>query len=429
MPQFRYVARSAQGGLQEGVLESSDRSAAIRQVEKSIGFPVKIEPLADGASGKPATPSQQPSASQTTAPRPHVSAAIATSALSMSYAQQHLFTEQLALLLGAGMTLDEALGILERRMKHPKLQGLAKGLHTALVEGRSLSQALREYPKIFSPLYINMVAAGEASGTLGEILKRLVSYLGEVKEIRDKVQQALAYPALLVVMGVAMVTLFMTVMVPKLIKFFADTNQELPFATQMLIKVHGLFTSYWWVGIVASAGSFFAFNSWTASAAGRRQWDNFRWHFPAVGGILRQSFYSKFARTLATLVNNGVTLLRALQLTEDIAGNTFVYEKMKAAQQRVVDGVALSGALAQQEIFPELFVDMLAVGEQSGRLGETLGNIADLYDRELNKQVQFVSTLIPPLVLIVIAIVIGFVVLGILSGVFSMTRGFQGGAH
>lgn len=419
MPQFHYVARTPKGQLLEGLLDSPDRGAAIREVEKTLGFPVRIQPAPEkkggsaGASGGEATAA---------AARTGV-VAVQT----MSHGQQHLFTEQLALLLGAGMTLDEALQILVRRMKHPKLHSLAKGLHQALVEGRSLSQALKEYPRIFEPLYVNMVAAGEASGTLSDILKRLVTYLADVKQLRDRVQQALVYPAVLVVVGILMVTLFMTVMVPKLMKFFTDTNQELPPATRMLMAVHSAFADYWWAGLGLGAAVFFGMRSWTATPSGRKQWDAFRWRIPGYGGVIRHRYYAQVARTLGTLVLNGVTLVRALELIEDIAGNAFVLERMKLVQRAVVDGVALSNAFTQQKLFPELFVDMLAVGEQSGRLGETLNNIADVYDRELDKQVKIISTLIPPLVMVGIAVVVGFVVFGILSAVFSMTKGLRPG--
>jgi type II secretory pathway component PulF len=418
MPQFQYVARTAKGELLEGMLESTDRGAAIREVEKTKGFPVRIQPAPEGKgvhSGSGAVP--QSAAAKSTL----------VAVQSMSHGQQHLFTEQLALLLGAGMTLDEALQILVRRMKHPKLHSLAKGLHQALVEGRSLSQALKEYPRIFEPLYVNMVAAGEASGTLSDILKRLVTYLADVKQLRDRVQQALVYPAVLVVVGILMVTLFMTVMVPKLMKFFTDTNQELPPATRLLMAVHGAFTHYWWLGLGVGVLAFFGMRSWTSTSSGRKQWDAIRWRIPGYGGVIRHRYYAQAARTLGTLILNGVTLVRGLELIEDIAGNAFVLERMKLVQRAVVDGVALSNAFTQQNLFPELFVDMLAVGEQSGRLGETLNNIADVYDRELDKQVKIISTLIPPLVMVGIAIVVGFVVFGILSAVFSMTKGLRPG--
>jgi len=410
MPQFRFVARSPQGAVLEGVLDCPDKASAIREVEKTKGFPVRIQPV----TGDPAKPAAQISAPQTSA-----------TVLSMSYGQQHLFTEQLALLLNAGMTLDEALGILVRRMKHPKLHGLAKGLHVALVEGRSLSQALRDYPKIFSPLYVNMVAAGEASGTLGDILMRLVTYLTDVKALRDRVQQALVYPALLVVVGAGMVTLFMTVMVPKLMKFFDNNNQELPTATKMLIGVHDILAHYWWMALLAIGALVFGIKAWSSNATGRRQWDALQWRLPGYGTIIQHRYFAQFASTLSTLTANGVILLKALELIEDIAGNSFVRDKMKAARQSVVDGMPLSNALGQQQIFPELFLDMLAVGEQSGRLSETLGNISQVYGRELDKKVSIISTLIPPLVMVGIAIVVGFVIYGILSAVFSMTKGLH----
>ena len=419
MPQFHYVARTAKGELLEGLLDSTDRGAAIREVEKTKGFPVRIQPAAVGKG----TPSASPGA----APQSAAAKASVAAVQTMSHGQQHLFTEQLALLLGAGMTLDEALQILVRRMKHPKLHSLAKGLHQALIEGRSLSQALKEYPRIFEPLYVNMVAAGEASGTLSDILKRLVTYLADVKQLRDRVQQALVYPAVLVVVGILMVTLFMTVMVPKLMKFFTDTNQELPPATRLLMAVHGAFAHYWWVGLGLGALVFFGMRSWTSTPSGRKKWDAIRWRIPGYGGVIRHRYYAQAARTLGTLILNGVTLVRGLELVEDIAGNAFVLERMKLVQRAVVDGVALSNACTQQKLFPELFVDMLAVGEQSGRLGETLNNIADVYDRELDKQVKIISTLIPPLVMVGIAVVVGFVVFGILSAVFSMTKGLRPG--
>src|SRR3954465_1805069 len=199
MPQFRYVARSAEGKLVDGVVTSNDRSAAIRMVEQKRFVPIKIEPVASApdapAPAKRAAPSKSPATAlreSSTSPAANATTAEAA-AQTMTHSQTHLFTEQLANLLGAGMTLDESLNVLVRRMKHPRLHGVSRGLHQALVDGRSLSQALRDYPRIFSPLYINMVAAGEASGALADILRRLVAHLSDVKGLRDKVQQALLY--------------------------------------------------------------------------------------------------------------------------------------------------------------------------------------------------------------------------------------------
>ena len=432
MPQFRYVARNAEGKLVDGVVTCNDRGAAIRQVEQQRFVPIKIEPVektnghaapAGGAKTKPAS-SRSPAKSSPDASSTPVAVGPVER---MSHAQQYLFTEQLAHLLTSGMTLDEALNILVRRMKHPRLQGLSQGLHRALIDGRSLSQALRDYPRIFTPLYVNMIAAGEASGALPDILKRLALHLGSVKQLRDRVQQALLYPALLVVAGIALVVVFMTVMVPKLMKFFESANASLPFATQILLSAHGFLKSYWWLMILAGVGIVSAIRVFIQTPKGRLGWDTFLWRLPLYSMIMRYRFYAQFARTLGTLVENGVTLLRALELLEDMAGNEFVRLRMVAARKAVVDGATLSTAMGEQQMLPELFIDMMAVGEQTGRFGATMQNIADVYERELDKQVQVITALVPPLVMLVIAGLIGFIVYGILAAVFDMTNALRGG--
>ena len=426
MPQFKYLARKPDGKLIEGVLTCHDRAAAIFQVEQQGGVPIKIEPLAaaNGAAAKPEAASIGRSA--VTAAEKAPPAVLPPGAItSLSHTHQHLFTEQLAHLLTAGMTLDEALGVLEKRLKQPKLHGLSASLHRALVDGRSLSQALRDFPRIFSPLYVNLVSAGEASGALPEILKRLVRHLADVKSLRDRVSQALLYPAVLVVAGIGLILVFMTVMVPQLTKFFKGTGQPLPAATRLLVDANWIIIHYWWAGVLAIGLGYGAWKTFTASAEGRRTWDYFTWRIPLYSRIIRFRFYAQFARTLGTLMENGVTLLRSLELLEEISGNEHVRLRMIEVRKAVIDGATLSVALDEQKIFPELFIDMMAVGEQTGRFGGTMQMVADVYERELDQQIQIVSTLIPPLVMIVIAAVVGLVVYGIMSAVFGLTQGLR----
>ena len=288
---------------------------------------------------------------------------------------------------------------------------------------------MRDFPRIFTPLYVNMVSAGEASGALPQILRRLVTHIADIKSLRDRVQQALLYPAALVFVGIALIIIFMTVMVPQLTKFLKTTGQALPAATQMLINANNLLTHYWWVLILIAGGVFGLWKIATRSAEGRRAWDRFLWHFPGFSRIPRYRFYAQFARTLATLSENGVTLLKSLELLENIADNQWVQERMVAVRNAVTDGAGLSNALRQEALFPELFLDMMAVGEQTGRFSETMSMIADVHERELDKQVQFVSTLVPLLVIIVIAVMVGVMVYAILSAVFGLTSGLQGRMH
>src|SRR5205809_3421019 len=202
MPQFSYSARYAQGSLVEGVLDCPDRAVAIRQIELQKCIPVRIELM--GPEPK-------------TAPRDSARVASPTQNLKIPHGQLLVFTEQLAHLLQAGMTLDEGLSILEKRLKQPRVQQMTHSLHHALIDGRSFSQALREFPRVFPAIYVNMVAAGEASGALPEILLRLVKHLTQARDLRDRVQQALIYPAFLLVAGICLITLFITFMVPKLV--------------------------------------------------------------------------------------------------------------------------------------------------------------------------------------------------------------------
>ena len=453
MAQYQYLARQADGKLIEGVLTSADRGSAIAQVEAKGGVPIKIVLVvgtddsvpgkkgdkkagADGVDGKEkrrgvggATGEQggKPSATvkQSKGGARGARGGGVVAVTTLSHTHQHLFTEQLAHLLTAGMTLDEALGILEKRLKQPSLHGLSSGLHRALIDGRSLSQALRDYPRIFSPLYVNLVSAGEASGALPEILKRLVRHLSDVKALRDRVSQALLYPAVLVVAGTGLIVIFMTVMVPKLTTFFKGTGQPLPPATRLLVDANWILVHYWWAALLVGALGLGAFKTFTASVEGRRAWDYFVWRIPLYSRIIRYRFYAQFARTLGTLMENGVTLLRSLELLEEISGNEYVRLRMVEVRKAVVDGATLSVALGEQGIFPELFIDMMSVGEQTGKLGGTMQMIADVYERELDQQIQVVSTLIPPLVMIVIAAVVGLVVYGIMSAVFGLTTGLR----
>jgi type II secretory pathway component PulF len=450
MPEFRYSARNAQGTLVDGVVTASDRSAAIAMVEQKRCVPIRVQPVEAGAVAvqqkSPATsaaaaqvpketssaksppaksteagakPLATPKSGATAAPAP------AGGGMKLSYSQQYLFSEQLAHLLGAGMTLDESLGVLVKRLKHPKLQALSKSLHQSLVDGRSLSQAMRDFPRIFSPLYVNMISSGEASGSLPTILRRLTIHIGEVKALRDGVQQALLYPAVLVVIGIALIVIFMNTMVPQLISFFKDTGTQLPGPTQMIININNTLTRYWWLVLGVLAGAFLMFRAFIATPSGRVTWGRFKWTVPVFSRIPRFRLYAQFARTLGTLTQNGVTLLRALELLEDIAGNEFIRLRMTEVRAAVVDGATLSGALAHQKIFPEMFVDMMSVGEQTGKFSDTMNLIADVYERELDKQVKVVSTLIPPIVMVMIAAVIGTVIYGILIAVFKLTGGLH----
>jgi type II secretory pathway component PulF len=410
MPQFAYRARDAQGGLVEGVLDCADRAIAIRQIELQKCIPVRIELVGS-----------EPKAAQ----RDGATPAAPTQNLKIPHGQLLIFTEQLAHLLQAGMTLDEGLSVLEKRLKQPRVQQMTRTLHQALIDGRSFSQALSELPRIFPPLYVNLVAAGEASGALPQILLRLVKHLTQAKELRDRVQQALIYPAFLALAGAVLVTIFITFMVPQLTGFMAQTGGALPLPTRILLQIHHAITGYWWVGLLALISGIIGFRALVRTDEGRIGWDRFRLMIPGYGRVVRHRYYAQFARTLGTLMENGVPLLRSLDLVTEIAGNRFLEMKLGEVRRAVIDGATLSSALQAQKLFPDLFTDMMAVGEQTGHFAETMQAIADVYERELDRSVGVISQLIPPVIIVVIAALVGLVVFSILSAVFEMTHSLQ----
>ena len=414
MPQFAYRARNAQGGLVEGVLDCADRAVAIRQIELQQCIPIRI----DVVGAEPKVGSRD-----VAAPPP------ARQSLKIPHGQLLVFTEQLAHLLQAGMTLDEGLSILEKRLKQPRVQQMTHALHQALIDGRSFSQALSEFPRIFPPLYTNLVAAGEASGALPQILLRVVKHLMQAKDLRDRVQQALIYPAFLALAGAILITVFITFMVPQLTGFMSQTGGALPLPTRILVHIHHAITGYWWVGVLLAIGMIIGFRAFVRSDEGRIAWDRFRLMIPSYGRITRHRYYAQFSRTLGTLMENGIPLLRALDLVTEIAGNRFLELKLREVRRAVIDGATLSAALQEQRLFPDLLTDMMAVGEQTGHFAETMQAIADVYERELDRTVAVISQLIPPVIIVVIAVLVGFVVYSILSAVFEMTHSLQFRPH
>src|SRR5438309_1798535 len=428
MPQFTYRARNAQGGLVEGILDCADRTVAIRQIESQHCIPIRID-MVEAAKPAEAKASAPPAAQRKLRLLGSPEVATPAQSLKIPHGQLLIFTEQLAHLLQAGMTLDEGLSILEKRLKQPRVQQMTRTLHQALIDGRSFSQALSDMPRIFAPLYVNLVAAGEASGALPQILLRLVKHLMQAKELRDRVQQALIYPAFLALAGGALITIFITFMVPQLSGFMAQTGGVLPLPTRILMQIHHAITGYWWVGLLLGISAVIGFRALVRTDEGRIGWDRFRLMIPGYGGVIRHRYYAQFSRTLGTLMENGIPLLRSLDLVTEIAGNRFLELKLGDVRKAVIDGATLSAALQAQKLFPDLFTDMMSVGEQTGHFAETMQAIADVYERELDKTVVLISQLIPPVIIVVIAVVVGLVVFSILSAVFEMTHSLQFRPH
>jgi type II secretory pathway component PulF len=257
----------------------------------------------------------------------------------------------------------------------------------------------------------------------------LVNHLMQAKNLRDSVQQALIYPAFLALAGATLITIFITFMVPQLTGFMSQNGGALPLPTRILLQVHHLITAYWWLFALLVVGAAIGFRAFVRADEGRMSWDRFRLLIPGYGRIIRHRYYAQFSRTLGTLMENGIPLLRALDLVTEIAANSYLESKLREVRRAVIDGATLSAALSAQHLFPDLFTDMMAVGEQTGHFAQTMQTIADVYERELDRTVKIISALIPPVIIVLIAVIVGFVVYSILSAVFEMTHSLQFRPH
>lgn len=419
MAQFSYKARRRSGEVVLGSLEVPDRAAALLQIERLGLFPVTVEAAKGSASVKP----------EAAAERQPGRAAILPPALREILHRQRkpklqelaTFTQQLSNLLHSGMPLTVALN----SMTHLESKGISaevsRQLKQDVMEGRSLSDAMAKQRLIFSDLYVNMVRAGEQSGALGEVLKRLSDHYERFAEVQQKFVSSLIYPAVVACVGVAIIIFFMSYMLPKFMSIFEGMQVQLPPATQMLIGLSRLFSGYWWLMLLVLLAGFVLFKRYQSSDAGKRAIDSWKLRAPVVGRVIKLNLYGQFARTLATLLQNGVPVLTALKITEEVIPNRIIKEAIAKTREEVTDGKTIAQPLARSKIFPQLMIDLIKIGEETGDVPGALQNLANTYENELAIGLRVMTNLIEPAMIIVMAVGVGFLLFSVLSAMFAIT--------
>jgi type II secretory pathway component PulF len=298
--------------------------------------------------------------------------------------------------------------------------GVGRDLKQEVTEGRALSDAMSRQPVIFSDLYVNMVRAGEQSGALVPVLRRMANHFQQFAEVQAKFKSAMIYPVMVICVGIALITFFMTVMMPKFIEIFNGFNIELPLPTRMLIAISTIFTSYWWLMALVAIAVVVLFKRFQASALGKRKLDEWRMKLPIFGNVIQINLYGQFARTLGTLLQNGVPVLMALKITEQVMDNQLIREAIAKTREAVTDGKTLAQPLAQSKLFPQLMIDLVRIGEETGDVPGSLNNIADTYENELAMALRVMSDMIGPVLIIVMACVVGFLLLSIFLPLFRL---------
>src|SRR5438093_374773 len=418
MPQFSYKAKRRSGEIVTGVMEVADRGAALLQIERQGLFPLAV----DGAKGGAAV-GESPAAA-----RRHFADLLpptlrqwATRKRKPKLQELATFTQQMANLLQAGMPLTVAL----QSMTHLESKGISKDvtkeLRQDVMEGRSLSDSMSKQPRIFSDLYVNMVSAGESSGALVEVLRRMADHFERFAQVQAKFTSALVYPAFVLVVGVCLVFFFMSYMLPKFMSIFQGMNVPLPMMTQILVNISHLFAGYWWLMLGVVLAAIIIFKRFQATEEGQRKIDHWKMNAPVFGKVIRLNLFGQFARTLSTLLENGVPVLTALKITEQIMPNAMVKEAISKTREEVTDGKTIAQPLARSKIFPQLMVDLVKIGEETGDVPGALKNVADTYENELAIALRVVTNMIEPVMIIIMALGVGFLLLSVLSTMFAIT--------
>ena len=412
MAVFNYTARDASGGQTSGTINSPDRNVAVSELMSQGLTPISV--LGDGDS---TLASKRSSLANEEAPARRFGQRRKKPKL------QDLanFTRQLANLLKAGMPLTGALN----SMKDLDSEGIPKSVCAQLLadvkEGRNLSASMGKFPDIFPDMYLNMVKAGESSGSMVEVLQRLADHYERFAEVRGKIISALVYPAFVMGLGFVLIFVFMSYILPKFMQIFDGMNVTLPLSTQILQGLSAFFATWWW--LILMVGGMFAFlvKSYISTRRGRERFDGWVLTAPLISRIVRPNLFGQFSRTLGALLGNGVPVLTALKITESVVQNVVIQQAIAKTREGVTDGKTIAQPLARGGVFPKLLVDLVHIGEETGDVPTALNNLAETYDNELTVNLRAVTTLIEPILIVFIAGVVGFMLVGVLQAMFKIT--------
>ena len=341
---------------------------------------------------------------------------------SMTRIEVLLFTSELADLIEAGMTLGQALSALANQGEEGSGQRYVCGdLCDRIIRGENFSDACAHHPKTFEPLFANMIRAAEASGAMVDVLRRLGDHYERYDNMRAKIKSALSYPVIVLCFGVFAVVAALVWIIPQFEKVFASLNAALPLPTRILIGMSNFLLSYGWLLLAALIGGFFWFRHWKDTPSGRLRIDGWKLKAPLIKGIVAAGAYSSLAYTLKTLLQNGVNVLQALKIAEETCGNAVIGAALAEARKRVTDGTSISGPLAASRVFPRMMTDMLAVGEQAGDMASSLEHIGKRYQKDMDRNIASFTNALEPLLIVMIASVVGFVAVAILMAVFKVS--------
>ncbi len=420
MPVYEYIGRTAGGKTVKGVLDVDNVRAlksALRR-EKVFLTEYKETNAKGGGGGKVKGGVAQKSGS-----RDVDLSEMLTRISPMDVAEM---TRQLATLVRAGVPLVDSMTAIVEQTENPKLKRVLSSVRTDLNEGTSFYKALGSHPKVFGSTYVNMVRAGESSGTLEIVLSRLADFTESQVQLRNRVIGALTYPVIMLIISVLIVAAMMILVVPKITIMFEDLGAEMPFITRVLIFVSDVLSTWWPALVLLGFAGFTVFQRWRTSEEGAPKWDRFLLRVPVLGDLVRKIAIARFSRTLATLLSSGVPLLTAMEIVENVVANRVLAAVLGEARVAIREGDTISGPLKRSEEFPPMVVHMVAIGERSGELENMLKNVSDSYENQVDSRVAALTSILEPIMIVGMGILVAFLVAAILLPMMKLTSSVGG---
>lgn len=405
MPVYEYTALDGSGKKIKGIIDADSQAAARQKIRHAGNYPVDINE------------STPVSKKEKTGDK-----AFLSFGQRISQQEVHVATRQLATLLGAGIPLVQALNGLVDQTSNQGLKKVIAQLKDSVNEGNSFTIALSEHPRLFSKIFINMVKAGEASGSLDIVLEQLADFGENQQELRSRVSAALIYPIALSIVGIVILTLLLTIVVPNITKVFEDSQEALPLPTIILINISNFLHSYWWLLCILLVGIFIGIRQLIQRPQGKKMWDRMKLTIPLFGDLNIKIAAARFGQTLSSLLQSGVPLVTSLRIVQNMFNNILVADVIEEATEELEKGGTLSRTLKDSRWFLPMMVQMITVGEQSGTLEKMLKKVAESYEKEVETKMKALTSMIEPAMILLMGVIMLFIVLSILLPIFEMNQ-------
>ncbi len=418
---FIYKAATFDGKLQSGPIEAEDEKGAANLLQDRGLVPLEIVPAAaeSGASISRDLPIRPGKSFFSRSSYPDWSLPLRKKIRSNDLI---MFADHLSTMLSSGVNLNRSLMILSDLSENRHFSRVIQDIQNKIRQGSFLWQALKAYPDVFPPVFINMVRAGEAGGILDVVLNRLSQYMTGIQQLKEYLVSSMIYPVILGLTAFASILVMLLIVVPRFAEIFTDMGVDLPLATQMMLVCGHFLQNYWWLIVLVPAAGFFLFKYLVSKQGGRQRWDRFKLGLPLLGPILLKIEIARFTKTLGALLNSGISILSALNIVKEILTNQILRDSLDLVYNDLKQGWMLSASLEKNQVFPQLAVNMLGVGEESGRMPEMLEKLGDMYDKDLKTAIKSFTSLFEPMVILVMGLVIGAMVVSMLLAIFSLNE-------